>query len=58
MEKSLFTISGQSLYPAYRSGDQVEIHPIEEVKKLRAEVNLLTQQNDDILQRLTLLENK
>jgi signal peptidase I len=33
MEKSLFTINGQSLYPVYKNGDQVEIHPIEEVRK-------------------------
>ena len=34
------------------------IHSIEEVKKLRAEATTLTQQNQDILQRLIELENK
>jgi len=34
------------------------IYSIEEIKKLKNEVNLLTKQNQDILQRLTILENK
>ncbi len=34
------------------------IYSIEEIKKLRNEVNTLTNQNADILQRLSILENK
>jgi signal peptidase I len=33
MEKSLFTINGQSLYPVFKAGDSVELKKIKTVKR-------------------------